>query len=102
MDRFEFYKESYQREWEKSDTLDNALNIPLGLVSASLAALIFFFVSFDYDFASLACRVAFFISIILAVVPIFIVVYFLARSYHDGFKGYDYKSLDYPAETDKY
>lgn len=97
MDRLEIYKESYYKELERNDNLEDALNMPLSLVSGMLAVLFFFFTSYDYDGkCGLICRVVFLFLMCVATVFVGITTYFLTMSYNKGlkFKGYPYAYLD--------
>src|ERR1044072_5236245 len=99
MDRFEFYKESYYKELERKDALEDALNMPLSIASATLAVLFFFSTSYDYELdggCECVCRTFFLLLILASVSSIVLAGNYLTKSYNNGFKfkGYPYNYLN--------
>jgi hypothetical protein len=107
MTRFDFYTESYYKELEKKDALEDALNMPLSIASATLAVLFFFSTSYDYaldGWCGCTCRTVFLILILLAFASIIIAGHFLTMFYNKGFKfrGYPYNYLRSLSEIDTF
>lgn len=94
MGRYEFYKEAYYQELSRKDVLEDALNIPLGIISAVIAALYYFFSSYDYHLEGgleFVLKILFLVLMTGSVLFILSAIYFLAQSYNNGLKGHPYK-----------
>ena len=101
MNKLDFYKESYYKEFEKKTSLENSLNFPFGIVSAFLG-LWFYFLS-NYDFKSDgACNYLFIISMSISVFSIVIAVIYLLTSYHHLRVKYSYGYLPEASKIDAY
>lgn len=97
MGRYEFYKEAYYQELSRKDVLEDALNIPLGIISAVIAALYYFFSSYDYHLEGgleFVLKILFLVLMTGSVLFILSAIYFLAQSYNNGLKGHPYKYVD--------
>ncbi len=97
----ELYKDWYYKELERKDSIDNALNIPFGLVSALLAVCFYLLTNYDYSLQGIF-RAAFILLVSGSIITIGIAIYFLLQSYHDFHKGYPYKFLPHATVIDKY
>jgi hypothetical protein len=107
MNRFDFYTESYYKELEKKDSLEDALNMPLSIASATLAVLFYFSTSYDYaldGWCGCICRITFLLLILVAFTSITIAGHFLTMFYNKGFKfrGYPYNYLRSLSEIDTF
>jgi hypothetical protein len=92
MDYLDFYKSLYNRELQRRFDLDNALNIPIGLI-AILIASAFFIVS---NISECDRPILFWMVLtltIIAVLCILIAIIFLSLSYNRMFLGFKYKNF---------
>jgi len=94
MNNIEFYKSIYEREFKRRFDLDNALNIPIGLVVVLLALVSFIISSLNFSkhiTANWIILGLIFISVLLIISAII----FLARSYNNVFKNHKYLNLPF-------
>ena len=87
MNREEFYKELYFKEFERKRELNNSLQIPIGILSGLIAALYFLITKFDYKYSCLNSMI-FGIIIIAAIVFLSISAFHLIKAlanFHDGY-----------------
>jgi hypothetical protein len=101
MDSLEFYKSIYDRELARRLELNNALNIPVGVIAILTAIISYIITNISSCYNStyfwiITCFTG--VSIILTLISIF----FLAKSYNNIFKGHDYRNLALTKEIRKY
>lgn len=97
MIHFDFYKSLYDRELQRRFDLDNALNIPIGLVAILIASASFVVVNInECDLPSLYWVVLSLTA--AAVVCIIIAVILLALSYNNLFLGFKYSNFEKSTE----
>lgn len=101
MNNLEFYKSIYDRELARRLELNDALNIPIGIIAILTAVLSYIITNISN------CSDSIFFWIILsftgvAVILTFISIFFLALSYNNIFKGHDYRNLALTKEIRKY
>ena len=101
MDNLEFYKSIYDRELARRLELNDALNIPIGIIAILTAVLSYIITNIS------SCSNSIFFWIILSftgvsVILTFISIFFLAKSYNNIFKGHDYRNLALTKEIRKY
>lgn len=96
-----FYKSIYDRELARRLDLDNALNIPVGIIAILIAVI-------SYIIANISTCMHFVIQCIvigftiISAILIFISIFYLARSYNNVLKGHDYRNLDFTKKIRKY
>jgi hypothetical protein len=93
IDLREFYKDYYDKTLEWKDEINNSLSMPIGIITALIAALFYVLTNFDFQF-SRSISIAF-VSIALTVV--FLIgcsVYHLIRTLSDFHDGYSYAYID--------
>ena len=97
MDTFGLYKELYHKENDRRNEVQNALNIPIAIISAILTGVYFLLTNFDYK---LELRLSYFFIGLCLLTIVFILnsIYFLVRAFSDFTKGYEYSGLAYPQE----
>lgn len=89
----DFYKDLYNREIQRRFDLDNALNIPIGLIAILIAAASFIVSNLnECDSKSLFWIVL--VLTILAVSCILTAIIFLSLSYNRMFLGFKYKNFE--------
>jgi hypothetical protein len=93
MDYIDFYKSLYNRELQRRFDLDNALNIPIGLIAVLIAAASYI-VSNINECDSPFLFEAVLILTIIAVICIIIAIVFLSLSYNRMFLGFRYKNFE--------
>jgi len=101
MDNLAFFKSIYDRELARRLELNDALNIPIGII-AILTAVLSYIIS---NLKSCSDPVLFWIILsftVIAIILSFISIFFLALSYNNIFKGHDYRNLALTKEIRKY
>nr|WP_321237642.1 hypothetical protein [uncultured Psychroserpens sp.] len=103
MKNLEFLIDWYHKESNRRDSINRALNIPIGILTGLFVLFFFLFREFKFnqDSSSLLVMI-FYIILALAVLMWIIVVINIFGSYNNFFKGYTYKGIPYPTELDKY
>ena len=97
MNDIEFYKSFYDRELSRRIDLDNALNIPIGLIAILIALISYLISNINFcDNIIVNCLITGFTAI--SILLIFQAIYFLSKSYNNVFKGYQY--LNFSLTTD--
>lgn len=97
MDNFELFKELYHKENERRNEVQNALNIPIAIISALSTGVYFLLTNFDYKLNETISYI-FIIICFLAACFILLSIYYLVRAFSDLTKGYEYTGLPYPQE----
>ncbi|MGL2967240.1 hypothetical protein [Flavobacterium sp. XGLA_31] len=93
MDKFEFIKEWFYKEEERKDSLNNSLNIPIGILTAILAGIYFLTSKYNYKNENIYLKYSFIVAIIVALVFWLFCIYYLVKSYNDFYKGYKYNGF---------
>lgn len=93
MDRYEFLKEWYHQENGRHLSLNDSLNIPIGVLTGIFAAIFFYVTGFGYKNGNEILLIIFILCIGALVVLCFITAYYLLLSYNNLLKGYVYKYL---------
>jgi hypothetical protein len=99
MNRLDFLIEWYHKENERRLSLNDSLNIPIGILTGLFA--LFFFIAKEFNFCKggyLLIEIAFIFCLLISLTLWILVVYNLFMSYNKLFKGYEYKGLPYPNE----
>lgn len=92
MNRFDFYKENYHRELENRFSIVNSLSIPIGIISAVIAAIFYLITTFDYDYEPI---LSIFFIIVTGIATYMLVrsIWSLIESYTGLAITYTYKAL---------
>jgi len=101
MSDLEFYKSIYDRELARRLDLDNALNIPIGIIAILIAVLSYIANNLNTCSRSIIQIIIITFTIVSAVL-IFISIFYLARSYNNLLKGHNYRNLALTEEVRKY
>ncbi len=97
MNRFEVLLEWYHKENERSQHINEALNIPIGILTGLIALFFYMFSTFSFEHEKNEIIEIFFVVLLaLAIICWIIVVILLFGSYSNFFRGYEYKGLPYP------
>jgi hypothetical protein len=96
-----FYKSIYDRELARRLDLDNALNIPIGVIAILIGVISYIIgdISKCTNFVIQCLIIGF---MIISAILIFISIFFLARSYNNVLRGHDYRNLDFTKKIRKY
>lgn len=102
MNDFDFYLNWYNKEAERKTALENALNIPIGILSVTIGAN--FYLLVHYNFTNSSCLLDILLGVMICVSFIFtcIATYFLFLSYHGIFKSYTDKGFPIASELRKH
>lgn len=93
MNELEFYRSLYQRELNRRNDLDNAVNIPIGIITL-LTALLYFLIN-HHKFECLKIwNLSMSITIFLSIILLLIGIFFLSKSFNNLFVGFKY--LNFP------
>lgn len=98
MNKFEFFTQWYEREEERRISLESSLNIPIGILTLIYA--IQFYLIKEFYFEGLTSWDAYFFVglVVLSIVSSILTTYYLFKSYHNTFLGFEYKGLPYPTQ----
>jgi len=99
MDSIEFYKEFYFKEIDRKHELNNAINLPI-LILTTIVSLNFYILNLYPNFSEMGCVKILVIIIIL--MSISYSVYFLLKSFSNFIKSHTYKELANIDEILKY
>ena len=97
MDRIEFLKEWFYKEDERKNTLNDSLNIPIGILTALIALISFVFNEFNSTNESNNVKYPFYFFIVVSLTVWFISVFKLLQSYNDLYTGYSYLGFPKPS-----
>jgi len=103
MERLQLYLDWYHKENERQQTLNEAISIPTGIVTA--ISVVYYFQLIEFQFSFSEHRISSWIFIIFSFISILfwlIVVYWLFKSYNDCLKGYTYKQIEFPINLNAY
>lgn len=101
MNRLDFLIEWYHKENERHISLDDSLNIPIGIVTGLFAFA--FFLLKEFNFTNENDSIIFYsflFFVLLSLSFCLLVVYNLFMSYNNLFKGYEYEGLPYASQLD--
>lgn len=101
MSDLEFYKSIYDRELARRLDLDNALNIPIGIIAVLIAALSYIVTNID-NCSNSIIQIIIIAFTIASSALIFISIFYLARSYNNLLKGHNYRNLALSEEIRRY
>lgn len=89
MDKFEFLKEWFYKEDERKESLNNSINLQLGILTAIIAAI--FYILTKYNYSNLPIDTIIFIIFQIGTIIFWLISsYFLLKSYNNLYKGFKY------------
>jgi hypothetical protein len=94
MDRIDFLKEWFYKEDERKNSLNDSLNIPIGILTALIALKSYLFNEFNPVNEMNCIKYSFYFFMCISLIFWLISVFKLLQSYNDLYKGYSY--LGYP------
>lgn len=97
MDRINFTIDWFHKENDRQISLNDSLNIPIGILTGVFALVFYMFTSFSFSSEkSSIIEISFVLLIILTLLCWIIVVYFLFKSYNNLFNSFEYKGIPFP------
>lgn len=103
MERLDFYIDWYQKENERQISLNDSLNLPIGILTGLFAVIFFMLKEFTFSTETRKWVLfAFILLIIAALICWIIVAYNLFMSYNKLHKGYEYKGIPYPTTLNEH
>lgn len=102
MNRFNFYYNLYQIELQRKNELNNALTLPVGLVSVIVIALYQLLANFKYEVNNFFVNALFISVISIATLFLIITIGYLISSYVKLKGNYDYYFIPYADELEEY
>lgn len=97
MDRIEFLREWFYKEDERKNSLNDSLNIPIGILTALIALIFYLFNEFNSIDENNYIKYPFYIFIATSLLFWFVSVFKLLQSYNDLYKGYSYLGFPCPS-----
>jgi len=102
MNRVEFTIDWFHKENDRQTSLNDSLNIPIGILTGILALLFYMFTGFSFESESVfIIEFSFVLFMTLAVLCWVLVVFFLFKSYNNLFHSFTYKGIPYPTELNE-
>ena len=97
MNRLDFYIDWYHKENERQISLNDSLNLPIGILTGLFAVIFFMLKEFNFLIETRRWVLyVFVILIILALICWILVAYNLYMSYNRLHKGYEFMGIPYP------
>ena len=90
MDSLQFYKSLYDRELNRRKDLDDAINLPITVLSIIAAANTYLLANFSFNYCE---KLIIYVISLLLFVSFSISVFYLTRSYNNLFKGFAYTNF---------
>lgn len=97
MDRIEFIKEWFYKEEERKHSLNDSLNIPIGILTALIALISYIFNEFNSIKENVYIIYPFYFFFIISMLFWFVSTFKLLQSYNDLYKGYAYLGFPKPS-----
>jgi hypothetical protein len=97
MDKLDFYLDWYHKENDRQTSLNDSLNLPIGILTGLFAVIFFMLKEFSYGDELLTWdEVVFVLGMALALISWIVVAYNLFQSYNRLYKGYEFMGIPYP------
>ena len=93
MNKLEFLKEWFYKEEERKGTLNDSLNIPIGILTGIVAVIYFALSNYNYENGDKFLKSFFIILIIVCVLFWLRSIFYLLFSYNNFHRGYAYKAF---------
>ena len=94
MDNFEFYKELYFKENERRMEVQNSMNIPIAVITATASVEFYLITTMNYKNGVINNWIFYFL-IGFSNIGLLISIFNLIRAFGEFFKGYEYSSIPY-------
>jgi hypothetical protein len=102
MDKFQFFVEWYNREEERKSSVENSLNIPIGILTILFA--IQFYLVKDFDFSNCQNWEKYTLLLLAGISTLSSLAtgFFIFKSYHNFPNEYKYSGIPYPTQLLNY
>ncbi len=100
-DLLSFYKELYEKEFERKDHIINSLNIQIGLITIFLTIQFYLITSFDFNVFDII-SIAFVIASVLIFAISIVSIYYLILAYSNFLKGHESSGFQTAEKIEKY
>lgn len=97
MNQFEFFKDLYTAEDDRRYAINDAISIPIAIITALVSITFFLLTTYDYSRHGFASWL-FIGLVVLSIFLIFRSVYSLIRAFSNLIHGHKYKGLPYPQQ----
>jgi hypothetical protein len=101
MDKYELYKELYNNELERKNSIESSLNIPIVIITGLISTAFYIGTTFDYSLERFL-SISFVILLNASSLFILIAVYFLIRAFNNLTSGFEYNYLPYGTDLEDY
>lgn len=102
MNDLEFYENWYDKEEQRRTSLENSLNIPIGILTVNFILQFYLIKEFDFKISTLYEEIFLISAVVFSFIAALVATYYLLKSYHRIYKGFEYKGLPYPSELLEY
>jgi uncharacterized Tic20 family protein len=92
MERFDFFKETYFREEEKKNEINNSLSLPIGVITILIGVVFYLLTNFDFKF-NLLLSIIFLVSSLSCILFLSLSCFHVIKSYTNFHNGYGYSYL---------
>ncbi len=94
MDNFEFYKELYFKENDRRMEVQNSMNIPIAVITATASVVFYLITTMNYE-NGIINNCIFYVFMAFSNIWLLISIYNLTMAFGEFFKGYEYSSIPY-------
>jgi hypothetical protein len=101
MDRYEFYKELYNNEIERKNSIESSLNIPIVIITGLISTVFYIGTTFDYSLEKFL-SISFVGLLVTSGLFTLIAVYYLIRAFNNLTSGFEYHYLPYGTDLEDY
>jgi len=103
MNKLEFHNEWYNNELSRQEILNEAVNIPVGILTAVFALYAFLISGYNFEqgYETWICK-CFLTLIFLSLLMWICVLFNISKSYNNHFKGYEYGYLPFSVDLETY
>lgn len=103
MNRLEFLTDRYYKEIDRQSSLEDRLNIPIGILTGLVAVYFFLISGIEIDkYSNIIISITFLIIFVLSLACWISAAFNLFKSYNNLFTGYAYKHLPLHSDLNKY
>ncbi len=103
MNRFDFHNEWYNNELTRQEVLNEAVNIPVGILTAIFALYAFLLSGYNLDDGIKTVDCFLFLGLLsLSIIAWIGVLFNISKSYNNHFKGYEYGYMPFSVDLEDY
>lgn len=102
MDKLQFLIDWYNREEERKASVENSLNIPIGILTVLFAIQFYLIKDFDYENCQAWEKASLLVFVIISSISALATGWYIFRSYHNFPNEYKYGGIPYPTQLIKH